>query len=102
MIDLDSGQLTIVKSILKEQVPDYEVRAFGSRVRGNPKPYSDLDLAVLAAQPLGLTQMGRLREAFEESDLLIRVDVLDWHTISDSFRQVIEEGYEVLQEAPAS
>ena len=43
------------------------------------------------------TRLRRLKEAFEESDLPFRVDVLDWHAISDRFHKVIEKKYEVLQ-----
>ena len=39
-----------------------------------------------------------LKEAFEESRLPFRVDVLDWHTISESFRKVIKAQYKVIQE----
>jgi len=39
----------------------------------------------------------RLEEAFVASDLPFRVDVLDWQRLSESFRQVIERKYEVLQ-----
>lgn len=42
-----------------------------------------------------------LKDAFSESDLPFTVDVLDWHTIPDSFRDVILRQYEVVQ-APAS
>ncbi|MBF0621731.1 MAG: restriction endonuclease subunit S [Magnetococcales bacterium] len=41
--------------------------------------------------------MNRLEEAFAESDLPIRVDLLDWWGVSDSFRAVIEKGFEILQ-----
>ena len=42
--------------------------------------------------------LGRLKEAFSESDLPIRVDVLDWHGISAAFRRVIDQKFVVLQE----
>ena len=64
--------------------------AFGSRVTGGARQYSDLDLAVIGDEPLGLIPLGLLREAVEESDLPIRVDVIDWHDTSDSFKNAIE------------
>jgi len=97
MIDLNPNYLETVKRILSEQVPDCEVRAFGSRVTWTAKDYSDLDLAIVGARALGADSLRRLKEAFEESDLPVRVDVLDWHGISDRFRNVIEQKYEVLQ-----
>ena len=40
----------------------------------------------------------RLKEAFQESDLPIRVDLVDWHRISPEFRTVIEGAFEVLRQ----
>ena len=65
---------------------------------GLAKDYSDLDLAIVGGGPLDWRTLSRLKEAFEESDLPMRVDVLDWHSISESFRDVIEQGYVVVQE----
>ena len=96
MIDLNPNHLGTVKAILAEHVPECEVRAFGSRATWTAKDYSDLDLAILGKGPLDWTTLGRLKEAFEESDLPMRVDVLDWHTISGGFREVIEREHLVL------
>ncbi len=74
-----------------------EVRAFGSRVDWTAKDYSDLDLAVRGSGTLKTGVLGRLKEAFEESDLPFRVDVLDWHATSPEFQKVIEKQYEVIQ-----
>jgi len=97
MIDLPPHHLEKVRAILREHVPHCEVRAFGSRVRGPAKDYSDLDLAVVASGKLNDDVLRHLQEAFEESDLPFRVDVLDWHTTSPEFRKVIEKEYEVIQ-----
>ena len=76
-------------------MPECEVRAFGSRATWTAKDYSDFDLAIVGEGPLEWRTLGRLKEAFEESSLPMRVDVLDWHDISDSFRKVIERDYVV-------
>ena len=99
MIDLNPNHLATVERILAEHVPECEVRAFGSRATWTAKDYSDLDLAIVGAGPLGWRTFGRLKEAFEESDLPMRVDVLDWYDIAESFRKVIERNYVVVQEA---
>ena len=98
MIDLKPSDLATVNAILAEHVPDCEVRAFGSRATWNAKDYSDLDLAIVGDGSLDWRTVGRLKESFEESNLPMRVDVLDWHAISESFRKVIERDYLVLQE----
>jgi predicted nucleotidyltransferase len=77
MIDLRHDHLQIVLEILAEHVPDCQVWAFGSRVRGKAKPHSDLDLAVRGDGILDFARLGHLEEAFEESDLPMRVDVVD-------------------------
>ena len=99
MIDLNPKHFEIVQHILAKHVPGSEVRAFGSRVKWTAKDYSDLDLAVVGSKPLTLRQGYQLAEAFEESDLPIRVDVLDWHTISEEFKRIIAAEYEVIQGA---
>ncbi len=96
-IDLNPNHLATVERILAEHVPECEVRAFGSRATWTAKDYSDIDLAIVGEGLLEWRTLGRLKEAFEESSLPMRVDVLDWHDISDSFQKVIERDYVVLQ-----
>ena len=97
MIDMSPAQLEEVKRILRAHVPDCEVRAFGSRVTGRVKPWSDLDLAVIGPTPMGWRRLGLLTEAFQESTLPFRVDVLDWHETSSSFQAIIAQQYAVIQ-----
>jgi len=96
MIDLAPRHLEKVRTILRQHVPQCEVRAFGSRVSRTAKDYSDLDLALVGAGKLNADALRHLKEAFEESDLPFRVDVLDWHDTSPEFQKVIEKQYEVL------
>lgn len=96
MIDLKPEYLIIIQEILNKHVPDCEIRAFGSRVRGHSTHFSDLDLALVSKKIIETHIMDALKEAFSESDLPIRVDVLDWQSVSDSFQKVIEEQFEIL------
>ena len=89
MIDLESRQRGLVMDILAEQAPQCAVWAFGSRATGKARPYSDLDLALLGPEPLDRAALGRLQEAFAESELNIRVDVVDWRALSAPFRAAI-------------
>lgn len=102
MIDLRPDLLVIVQEILQRLVPAFEVRAFGSRQKWTAKDTSDLDLVVVGSQRLPLKTMASLKEAFEESILPMRVDVLDWNAISEEFRRVIETGFEVIHGVTAS
>lgn len=86
MIDLNPSHLETVRRILAEHVPGCEVRAFGSRAPWTAKDYSGLDLAVVGWAAVDSDALCRLKDAFEESDLPVRVDVIDWHAVSEGFR----------------
>jgi uncharacterized protein len=101
VIDLDSADLETVRRILRRHVPEYEVRAFGSRVAGKARRLSDLDLAIMTDRPLSWERSAELREAFTESDLPMKVDVLDWSLTGDTFRRIVESRFEVIQAAAA-
>jgi uncharacterized protein len=96
MLVLTPEQLSIVKSILKQLTPDYTVWVFGSRAKGTTKLTADLDLAFIGKE-LSLQLESQLREAFAESDLPFKVDIVDWATTSPEFRQIITESKEVIQ-----
>ena len=89
-IDITPEERAIVLRILNEIVPDREVRVFGSRVTGKAKPFSDLDLAVMGDKPLPLETRARLEEAFSESVLPWKVDVLDWAQADADFQRIIQ------------
>ena len=97
-IDINPTHLETIHRILDEHVPDCEVRAFGSRAKWNASDYSDLDLAVVGDQHLEWHILSQLKTAFEESDLPFRVDVLDWHDISDNFRSIIEADCVIIKD----
>jgi len=88
--------LAIIKEILLEFLPGVEVRAFGSRVNGGFKDWSDVDLVIVGSAPLDPKTLTRLKGAFEESDLPYRVDLLDWHNISPEFRELIQARCEII------
>jgi len=96
MIDLAPEHLALVRRILATRLPGLEVRVFGSRVTGRARRTSDLDLALMTQAPLDLLVLADLRDAFSESDLPMRVDLVDWSTTAPAFRRIIGEHFEVL------
>lgn len=97
MIDISEKNLKIVLDILKQFVPNSEVRVFGSRYKMTAKKYSDLDLVILEKEKIDWRIIEDIKEAFQESDLTFRVDVIDWNNIEEYFRKIIlESGYEVI------
>lgn len=97
-LDLQLHHQEIVRRILSDHVPEAAVYAFGSRTHGPAKPHSDLDLIIHADAPVDARRMASLRLAFEDSDLPFRVDVLDWHTTDEAFRQHIEHECVAVQQ----
>lgn len=98
-IALDARNWRIVRDILQNQLPHTEVWAFGSRARGTPKPYSDLDLALITDQALPIAALAQLNDAFDTSDLTIKVDLVDWTSTSESFRRIIAQDKVLIQPA---
>jgi len=62
------------------------VRLVGDR---RARRYSDLDLAIDAGRRLTLDVIAKLTEAFSDSHLPYRVDLVDWREIDDRRRATI-------------
>ncbi|WP_371414700.1 nucleotidyltransferase family protein [Chlorobaculum sp. 24CR] len=87
----------MVRNFLNPFVPEAEIIVFGLRVHGTAKPWSDLDLAIKAKSALDWKLLEEIKEAFQESELPFRVDILVWNEITPAFRKAIEgKGYEIL------
>lgn len=93
-IEITKEHAAIVRDILRRYLPaGSRVLAFGSRVTGGARPYSDLDLAIEGSGPLGLDLTSQIAEAFSESDLPYKVDVVDLSTVDPDFRpRIINAG----------
>ena len=99
MIHLEDRHLDEVRWVLARHVPECDVYAFGSRATGERiKKFSDLDLVVMTEQPLSLDRLANLKHAFSESNLPIQIDVVDWASLSESFRKIIEPQRVLLRE----
>ena len=88
-IALRPDQLRLVQAILHSHIPDREVRAFGSRVTGAHKQMSDLDLCIMGDDRLLPSALERLRLAFSDSALPIRVDIVEWAALRPAFRSIV-------------
>lgn len=76
--------------ILWKHLPGAAVWAFGSRVRGTARKFSDLDLAIDAGRRIDLRTLAVLDQDLSDSDLPIRVDVGDMAAMSPAFRALVE------------
>lgn len=88
----------IVLDILRELIPTARVEIFGSRATGTTKPFSDLDLLISDKQPLSIRQLRLLHDAFSDSDLPYRVDVVDALSADKDFVLRIQSNSVVIQQ----
>jgi len=93
-IDIELKDLKIVKSIFARHLPYKQVWAYGSRVKWTATHTSDLDCVVFGATN---SEIANTKEAFDESDIPFEVQLLNWETIPDDFKENIREQYFILQ-----
>lgn len=90
-----SEDITEVRRILSQKLQGYKVRVylFGSRVEGQARRASDLDIALLPLEPLPPGLIAEIREALEESYVPFEVDIVDLSEVDPDFRaRVLNEG----------
>lgn len=96
-IAVSDEELRIILSILERFLPGLEVRVFGSRITDKVKEFSDLDLVVMTSEPLSTSLLAELKYEFAESDLPFKVDILDWSSLSEEFRTIVNKNYKVIK-----
>lgn len=87
MIDVEERHLNVIKNILKKY--PYTFFAFGSRVKGTARKFSDLDLCY--KDNISDVVIGNIKEEMEVSDLPFKVDFISWDRCSDEFKKNIEK-----------
>ncbi len=89
-VDIEPAHQHLIQDILFTHLPETtKVWVFGSRVGGDAKRFSDLDLALEDEEPLrGETLVG-LKEALSQALLPYRVDVIDLNSASATFRDIV-------------
>ena len=98
-LDLPDRYRRQVEALLTEHVPEAEVWAYGSRVNGRSHSASDLDLVLRSPtlDPLPAGCIGRIDEAFEDSNIPILVQTHDWARLPTSFHKEIQQSYVILR-----
>ena len=63
--------------------------AFGSRIRGRARPFSDLDVLIRSPAAIAIRTLGAIERDLSESRLPFRVDVVDAGRAAASFLAAI-------------
>lgn len=82
-----------IRRIIADEVGDLPARIllFGSRARGDARPASDVDVAILPSAPLPPGLLPRIRDRLEESCIPFHVDVVDLSEADGQFRSAVLE-----------
>ena len=95
-LDVRPDHLKLIQETLRSYVPHHTVLAFGSRVHGNAKNTSDLDLCLSGKERLSFESLSNLRDAFSLSIIPYRIDLVEWIDLSPEFKEIIKEKYVVI------
>ncbi len=90
-IYLKENELEIIQKILSPYHKLYNIYVFGSRIKGNHRKFSDLDLCFISEKEMPLLHLGNLTEEFEESNLPFKVDIIDYNRVTDEFKKIIDK-----------
>lgn len=94
IIDVEPRHLKMVQSVFAHNLPFKKVWAYGSRVKWTARKTSDLDCVVFGATDM---EIYKAQEAFDESDIPFEVQLLNWETIPDDFKENIKKEYFVMR-----
>lgn len=95
-IAISSEQLRCLLDEIERTIPRATVWAFGSRVKGEHRPASDLDLAVHCDKETARKELLKLNERLIESDLPFKVQLLDYNRLPETMQKNISKKYVVL------
>ena len=93
-IDMESRHLQEIKAIVARTLPYKRILAYGSCVTWQAHEWSDVDMVACGASDRALRNA---INAFEESNLPFAVQLLQWESIPQKFKDNIMQKYFVLQ-----
>ncbi|MFH1727176.1 MAG: nucleotidyltransferase domain-containing protein [Pseudomonadota bacterium] len=93
-MNLSQSELAIIRHILSKLFAELKMQVFvfGSRSNNSNNKASDLDLLLKSAAVIDPALIEKLKEAFEESNLKFKVDILDYNRVDEKFLQSISDG----------
>ena len=92
MFGLEDRHINFIKEMLKKHVPDKRAKfyMFGSRVKGQYREYSDVDIAIESPNFTNETKL-KLELDFENSAFPYEVDIVDLNSINENFKNIIKD-----------
>ncbi len=76
----------VILNFLKDE--DVKVVLFGSRARGDFINVSDVDIGIIVGKGFDRRKLTLLRECIEELNVPFKVEIVDFSTVSEEFKQM--------------
>lgn len=79
-----------IEEIIRKEINcvQYKVFFFGSRVTGTARDASDIDIGILGDEPIPFETRARVKNKLEKLPTLLKIDLVDFKTASDDFKEV--------------
>ena len=78
-----------ISRIVKENVScEYQLFLFGSRVTGTNDIKADIDIGIIPNKKLSARQLQNIKESLEELSTLLKIDFIDFSSVSDEFKSI--------------
>ena len=68
----------------------YKILFFGSRTTGKQNKFSDLDICLKDKEQIPNAYISSLKNNFSESSFPFLVDIIDYYSLSSSFKEIID------------
>jgi predicted nucleotidyltransferase len=78
----------VAKIVRREVKLDFRLFLFGSRADKTNDARSDVDIGILAGNPISAKSLFTIREKIDEIPTLLKIDFLDFAAVDDEFRNV--------------
>lgn len=89
--ELENKYKNFIIKTIENILPDVDIFIYGSRVKGNSKEYSDVDIALQAKIDVPAEKIFQIKAVFRDSTFPYKVDVIDLNSISESFFNIIKD-----------
>ena len=86
---LDETTKQKIIGVISVLMPDVKIYLFGSRARGTNALMADIDIALDAGKELPVEDVDEIKGMFRESNIIYRIDVVDFYSITDLMREQI-------------
>ena len=88
-IDMETKNKII--SIVQALFPEAKIYLYGSRARGTHAKLSDIDIAINTNKKIPIEEIGELKSMLAASNILYKIDIVDYNRISDEMKISIDE-----------